>query len=68
MNRRALPTPAADRRDGVRGALLHTLPGRAIVIGLTIKLAVFVVGVASGGVPPFFAVVPRGVPMFDAGT
>ena len=57
MSRRALPPPAADRRQGVRGALLHTLPGRAIVIGLAIKLAVFFVGVASGGVPPFFAVV-----------
>src|SRR4051812_28080048 len=57
MTRRALPPPAADRREGVRGALLHTLPGRAMVIGLAIKLAVFFVGVASGGVPPFFAVV-----------
>jgi hypothetical protein len=57
MTRRALPPPAVDRREGVRGALLHTLPGRAIVIGLAIKLAVFFVGLASGGVPPFFAVV-----------
>ena len=57
MNRRALPPPEADRRQSVRGALLHTLPGRAIVIGLAIKLAVFFVGLASGGVPPFFAVV-----------
>ena len=57
MTRRALPPPTADRRDGVLGALRHTLPGRAIVIGLSIKLAVFFVGVASGGMPPFFAVV-----------
>src|SRR6478609_7952531 len=58
MSRRALVIPpAVDRREGVRGALLHTLPGRAIVIGLAIKLAVFFVGVAAGGVPPFFAVV-----------
>jgi sigma-B regulation protein RsbU (phosphoserine phosphatase) len=57
MSRRALPPPAADRRQGVRGALLHTLPGRAIVIGLAIKLAVFFVGLTFGGVPPFFAVV-----------
>ena len=57
MSRRALPPPATDRRQGVRGALLHTLPGRAIVIGLAIKLAVFLVGLASGGVPPFFRVV-----------
>src|SRR3954469_2475911 len=57
MTRRALPPPAADRRAGVRGALLHTLPGRAIVIGLAVKVAVFLVGLAAGGVPLFFAVV-----------
>ena len=57
MSRRPLPPPAADRREGVRGALLHTMPGRAIVIALAIKLAVVFVGLASGGVPPFFAVV-----------
>ena len=57
MNKRALPPPAGDRREGIRGALLHTMPGRAIVIGLGIKLAVFVVGAALGGVPQFFAVV-----------
>src|SRR5436305_339379 len=57
MTRRALPPPAADKREGVRGALLHTLPGRAIVIGLAIKLAVFLIGLAAGGVPPFVAVV-----------
>src|SRR6476469_9781881 len=44
MTRRALP--ATDRREGVRGALLHTLPGRAIAIG-----------VAVGGVGPFLSVV-----------
>src|SRR3954471_14721722 len=57
MTRRALPPPAADKRDGVRGALLHTLPGRAIVVGLAIKLAVALMGLAAGGVPPFIAVV-----------
>src|SRR4030088_598364 len=57
MNRRALPPPTADRRQGVRGALLHTLPGRAIVIGVGIKLVVSIVGVALGRVPPFLAVV-----------
>jgi sigma-B regulation protein RsbU (phosphoserine phosphatase) len=57
MNRRALPPPAGDRREGVRGALLHTLPGRAIVIGLGVKLAVFFIGLALGGVPQFFGVV-----------
>jgi sigma-B regulation protein RsbU (phosphoserine phosphatase) len=57
MNRRALPPPAVDRRAGVRGALLHTLPGRAIVVGLAVKLAVILIGLSLGGVPPFFAVV-----------
>ena len=49
-------SPAVDRRAGVRGALLHTLPGRAIVVGLAIKLAVLA-GRRSllGGVPPFLA-------------
>ena len=57
MSRRALPPPAADRREGVRGALLHTLPGRAIVVGVGVKIAVLLVGLALGGVPQFFAVV-----------
>jgi sigma-B regulation protein RsbU (phosphoserine phosphatase) len=57
MNRRALPPPTADRRQGVRGALLHTLPGRAIVIGVGIKALVWIAGAALGGVPPFLAVV-----------
>src|SRR6476646_9659463 len=57
MTRRALPPPAADRRQGVRGALLHTLPGRAIVIGIGVKLVVSIVGSALGRVPPFLAVV-----------
>src|SRR5438067_1025915 len=56
MSPRALPA-ATDRRAGVRGALLHTLPGRAIVIGLAIKLLVDAIGAASGGVSPFLAVV-----------
>ena len=57
MSRRALPPLAIDRREGVRGALLHTLPGRAIVIGLAVKLVVFLVGAAVGRVPAFLAVV-----------
>jgi phosphoserine phosphatase RsbU/P len=57
MSRRALPPPVGDRREGIRGALLHTLPGRAIVVGLGVKLAVLVIGFALGGVPQFFAVV-----------
>src|SRR3984893_8240697 len=56
MHQRPLP-PSTDRRHGVKGALLHTLPGRAIVVGLAIKLATFVVGAASGGVPAFLGVV-----------
>ena len=57
MNRRALPPPAGDRREGLRGALLHTLPGRAIVVGVGIKLVVLFIGLALGGVPQFFGVV-----------
>jgi len=63
MNRRAEPSlskppaAAADRREDLRGALLYTVPGRAIVIGLAIKLGVFLVGLAIGQVPAFFTVV-----------
>jgi len=56
MKRRAIPA-ATDRREGVRGALLHTLPGRAIVIGVGVKIVVSIVGAALGRVPPFLAVV-----------
>ncbi len=57
MKRRALPPPAGDRREGVRGALLHTMPGRAIVVGLGIKLVVLVIGAGLGGAPRFLEVV-----------
>jgi sigma-B regulation protein RsbU (phosphoserine phosphatase) len=57
MKKRPLPPPTGDRREGVRGALLHTMPGRAIVVGLGIKVAIAIIGVAIGGIPPFFAVV-----------
>src|SRR4051794_5539492 len=57
MSKRALPPPAVDRRAGVRGALLHTLPGRAIVVGVAVKLAVILIGLSVGGVPQFLAVV-----------
>jgi serine phosphatase RsbU (regulator of sigma subunit) len=63
MHKRArppLPPGAVDRRAGVRGALLHTLPGRAIVIGLAIKAVVFLIRLAVGSgatVPTFVAVV-----------
>src|SRR5471032_716834 len=57
MNRRPRPPVAANPREGVKGALLHTLPGRAIVIGLAIKAVLAVVGLLLGRVPAFFAVV-----------
>jgi sigma-B regulation protein RsbU (phosphoserine phosphatase) len=44
-------------RSGVRHALLGTLPGRAIVIGVAIRLAVYVIGVALGRVPVFLNIV-----------
>ena len=53
---RALP-PGIERRAGVRGALLHSLPGRAIVVGLVVKLLVWLAGLALGAVPAFLAVV-----------
>jgi sigma-B regulation protein RsbU (phosphoserine phosphatase) len=56
MPPRTLP-PTPDRRQGVRGALLHTLPGRAIVVGASIKLAVWLVGRVAGAVPAFLGVV-----------
>jgi serine phosphatase RsbU (regulator of sigma subunit) len=62
MHKRVPPLPpgAVDRRAGARGALLHTLPGRAIVIGFAIKLGVFLIRLAvgpEGSVPTFVAVV-----------
>src|SRR5262245_50278421 len=42
---------------GVRHALLGTLPGRAVVIGVAIRLAVYVVGLLLGSVPGFLIVV-----------
>jgi phosphoserine phosphatase RsbU/P len=56
MSSRALP-PAADRQAGIRGALLHTLPGRAIVIGAAIKLLFAPVVRLVGTLPPFLRVV-----------
>jgi phosphoserine phosphatase RsbU/P len=48
-----------DRRAGVRGALLHTLPGRVIVVGIALKLAVLAAGVLLGAESPFLNVVDR---------
>ena len=44
-------------REGVRWTLLRTLPGRAIVIGVTIKILVALLGVVVGSVPAFLGVV-----------
>jgi serine phosphatase RsbU (regulator of sigma subunit) len=52
-----LPKSAADREQGVRTALFNTLPGRAIVVGLAVKLSLLVVGAAIGHLPAFLAVV-----------
>src|SRR4051812_43036022 len=43
--------------DGVRGALFRTLPGRAIVVGVTIKIVVALLNAAMGGVPAFLGVI-----------
>src|SRR5689334_12172564 len=44
-------------RSGVQHALFGTLPGRAIVIGVAIRLGVYAVGAALGNVPAFLSVV-----------
>src|ERR671922_3096448 len=41
----------------MRQYLLHTLPGRAIIVGVAIKLVVWLVRAMSGGVPAFLGVV-----------
>ncbi len=56
MPSRAL-LPVADRRAGLSGALLRTLPGRAIVIGLAIKVAIALLGQIAGSVPSFLRIV-----------
>jgi sigma-B regulation protein RsbU (phosphoserine phosphatase) len=54
--RPALPT-ATERGEGLRHALLRTLPGRAIVIGVIIKIAVAVAVWILGSTPTFLSVV-----------
>src|SRR5215467_4477254 len=44
-------------RSGVQHALFGTLPGRAIVIGIAIRLGVYAVGAAMGSVPAFLGVI-----------
>jgi sigma-B regulation protein RsbU (phosphoserine phosphatase) len=52
-----LPPTVLDPRTSVRGALLHTLPGRAIVVGLAVKLVDLVIERLLGALPAFLAVV-----------
>ena len=67
MTSRAL-RPAADphsrrrfggttREAGLSGALLHTLPGRAIVIGVAVKVVIALLARVTGAVPSFLRVV-----------
>ena len=44
-------------RSGIQHALFGTLPGRAVVIGVAIRLAVYAAGLAAGRVPLFLSVV-----------
>ncbi len=44
-------------RYGFRRALFGTLPGRAVVIGVAIRLVVYVIGLALGSVPGFLSVI-----------
>jgi serine phosphatase RsbU (regulator of sigma subunit) len=50
-------SPSRDRRLGVQHALLHTLPGRAIVIGLVARVAVYGLGLLLGSAPAFLGVI-----------
>src|SRR5712692_2555345 len=52
-----LPAPAPDRRTGLRQVLLHTTPGRLIVIGFAIRLLLIAAGALARSLPPFFKVV-----------
>ena len=49
--------PPLDRATGLRYALLHTIPGRLIVIGLAIRLALVALAAIVGGLPTFFSVI-----------
>jgi serine phosphatase RsbU (regulator of sigma subunit) len=55
--RGAAPSPGRDRQHGVRHVLVRTLPGRAIVVGLGIRLVVYALGLLLGTTPPFLAVI-----------
>jgi phosphoserine phosphatase RsbU/P len=53
---RSLPS-GTGRWDGVRHALFGTFPGRAIVIGIVLRVAVYAASLAFGTVPAFLAVI-----------
>src|SRR5262245_40503719 len=54
---RAPLVDGAERGEGVRYALFRTLPGRAIVIGATIKIAIGTTALVVGTIPAFLTVV-----------
>jgi phosphoserine phosphatase RsbU/P len=49
--------PRLNSREGVAGTLLRTLPGRAIVVGVTIKIVVALLGGIFGSLPAFIRVI-----------
>src|SRR5262245_9200178 len=51
------PPPPLERRTGIEHALFHTFPGRIVVIGVAIKLLVFLAGSVFGRVPALLGVV-----------
>src|SRR5438045_395738 len=58
--RRSLPTlntPPVDGRTGLQHALLRTIPGRLIVVGAAVRLAMLAVASMAQPLPAFFSVV-----------
>jgi hypothetical protein len=49
--------PRLNPSEGVRTALFRTLPGRAIVVGVSIKFVVALIGAVFGSVPAFLGVI-----------
>src|SRR5439155_4563817 len=52
--------------EGVRGAVLHLLPGRAIVVGFVIKIAIALIARVVGPLPMFVRVVDTMAGIFIA--
>jgi serine phosphatase RsbU (regulator of sigma subunit) len=50
-------TPAVEWSAGIRHALLHTLPGRAIVLGAVIKIGLAPLRLVLGAAPAFLSVI-----------